>query len=756
MFQLIRPLANPLMGGHWKGNTLQFGLVAENVVSIRYFFYSQRRACNPSLSVFSSSPGSSFSSTSSSFSSTFSPSYVSYPSTLSTNSTSLLSSPSYSLKPLSSISDPFSPQHGDEHSLLAEVYLDETYQFGEVWGWEAVFENIEEVLLAYLIQIVKTDGSTHFVMDPYAKESSGGEQWGTPLGFEVDPEELKLRVYSRPSGPIFPGLRRLPLLRAESYGDEAIEPRPVRPRHSLEESIVYECHLRGMTRGHLSPGINSQVPGTYRGLAECIPHLKSLGVTAIELLPVFDFDENEKTSATENEQDLLNYWGYSPLLFFAPKQNYASDVVNPVREFKAMVDKFHEADLEIWLDVVFNHTAEFGDNGYADHFKLLAPDQWYLREKDGSYKNYSGCGNTLNCAHPTTRRMIRDCLIYWSHVMGVDGFRFDLASILNRDSAGDIMDFPQLLWELRHEPSLKNIKLISEPWDAAGAYELGKAAEFADWTEWNDQFRDKVRRAVRGDEGMMEGLKESILGSPNIFGSVEKGRKRSLNFVTSHDGMTLMDLVSYSEKHNEANGEENRDGHSADFSDNCGTEGVTDDPEILSLRFRKLRMFHCLLQLSNGIPMLLGGDEFGRTQQGNNNAYCHDSALTWLDWNLTEQNSVLLAFTRRMIAFRKQHAPFLFSEKSKYEWFNASGGPEEFAPYVRTLHFEVTNSGWPDQAMRILINCFDKPVKFNLPEEITWNILIDTEKEPAEFVSPVGGIAWLEGFSVQVLRGTLS
>ncbi len=252
---------------------------------------------------------------------------------------------------------------------------------------------------------------------------------------------------------------------------------------------------------------------------------------------------------------------------------------------------------------------------------------------------------------------------------------------------------------------------------------------------------------------MMEGLKESILGSPNIFGSVEKGRKRSLNFVTSHDGMTLMDLVSYSEKHNEANGEENRDGHSADYSDNCGTEGVTDDPEILSLRFRKLRMFHCLLQLSNGIPMLLGGDEFGRTQQGNNNAYCHDSALTWLDWNLTEQNSVLLAFTRRMIAFRKQHAPFLFSGKSKYKWFNASGGPEEFASYVRTLHFEVTNPGWPDQAMRILINCFDKPVKFNLPEEIAWNVLIDTEKEPAEFFSPVGGIAWLEGFSVQVLRG---
>ena len=689
MFQSIRPLPNPSMGGHWRGNSFQFGLIAEHVVSIRYLFYPH-----------------------------------------------------------------FFPQLEGNQALLSDVQLDTSYQFGDVWGWEAEFSGSAEEHMVYLIQLQEKDGNTKFVFDPFARESFGGEHWGRPIGFVVDEEDFRLSVISRPKSKVFHGMRRLPVLRQETPTDELTASRPHRPHHPLEQSVIYECHVRGMTN---SPSISvsrSSQSGTYRGLVECIPYLKALGVTAIELLPVFDFDENERIiTDAEIEHTVLNYWGYSPLLFFAPKQNYASDVVNPVREFKAMVDKFHEADLEIWLDVVFNHTAEFGDNGYADHFKLLAPDQWYLREKDGSYKNYSGCGNTLNCAHPTTRRMIRDCLIYWSHVMGVDGFRFDLASILNRDSAGDIMDFPQLLWELRHEPSLKNIKLISEPWDAAGAYELGKAAEFADWTEWNDQFRDKVRRAVRGDEGMMEGLKESILGSPNIFGSVEKGRKRSLNFVTSHDGMTLMDLVSYSEKHNEANGEENRDGHSADFSDNCGTEGVTDDPEILSLRFRKLRMFHCLLQLSNGIPMLLGGDEFGRTQQGNNNAYCHDSALTWLDWNLTEQNSVLLAFTRRMIAFRKQHAPFLFSEKSKYKWFNASGGPEEFAPYGRTLHFEVTNPGWPDQAMRILINCFDKPVKFNLPEEIAWNVLIDTEKEPAEFVSPVGGIAWLEGFSVQVLRG---
>ena len=256
-----------------------------------------------------------------------------------------------------------------------------------------------------------------------------------------------------------------------------------------------------------------------------------------------------------------------------------------------MVDKFHAAGLEIWLDVVFNHTAEFGADGPVDHFKSLAPDHWYLLEKDGAHKNYSGCGNTLKCAHPTSRRMIRECLIYWAHEMGVDGFRFDLATILNRDAAGNIMDFPQLLWELRNDPSLKNIKLIAEPWDASGGYELGKAAVLADWVEWNDKYRDTVRRSLRGEEDMMVALKESILGSPDIFGSVESGRKCSLNFITSHDGMTLMDLVSYNGKHNEANGENNRDGHNSEFADNCGIEGLTNIPAIQIFRFWKLSVF---------------------------------------------------------------------------------------------------------------------------------------------------------------------
>ena len=649
----------------------------------------------------------------------------------------------------------FRPEVGKGLSLLHSVKLDSKFQFGDVWGWQAEYAGKLKQSLTYLIQIEKTDGTKHFVIDPFARESRGGEQWGKTLGFDLDLQNFNLKVIARSNNYFFHGIRRLPILRQESKTAENYL-RPSRPQYGIEQSIVYECHVRGMTRSSTASVRNSLHSGTFLGLTECIPHLKSLGVNTVELLPVFDFDENERSINVENDKNpLFNYWGYSTLQFFALKQNYAADIENPVREFKTMVDKFHEAGFEIWLDVVFNHTAEFGKDGPIDHFKSLAPEQWYLLESDGTHKNYSGCGNTLNCAHPTTRRLIRECLIYWSQEMGVDGFRFDLATILNRDSSGNIMDFPHFLWELSNEPALKNIKFISEPWDASGGYELGKAARFAEWTEWNDCYRDTVRRAVRGDEKMMEALKESILGSPNIFGSVESGRKGSLNFVSSHDGMTSMDLVSYNEKHNDANLEKNRDGNDSEYAHNCGKEGATKNPQIQKLRFRKLRMFQGLLQLSNGIPMILGGDEFGRSQEGNNNAYCHDSTLTWIDWNLAKQNSGLLAFTVQMISVRKQFAEFLFSHESSYKWFNTSGGTEDFSPYVRTLHYEVTNSAWPEQIMRVLINCFDQPVEFNLPKEIDWTVLIDTDKDHPEYVSPSVGSAWLEGFTIQILKGTV-
>ena len=688
MFHSIRPLSRPVIGGHWLNNRIQFGLPAADTVSIRYLFYPN-----------------------------------------------------------------FMPQPGDTHALLSDVQLDLSFQSENVWGWEAEFYGPETTSLAYLIQLEKTDGSTHFIIDPYAKDSRGGERWGMPLGFAVDKHDHSLTIIKRQSGKKFNGLRRLPVIFPETQFSDNAPIRPPRPNHRKEHSIVYECHVRGMTRCPSCTFTDSSFSGTYRGLVDCIPYIKSLGVTAIELLPVFDFDENETLySNSKQRQSLLNYWGYSPLLFFAPKQNYSADVQDSVQEFKSMVDEFHQAGLEIWLDVVFNHTAEFGADGPVDHLKSLAAEQWYLLENDGSYLNFSGCGNTLKCAHNVTRQLILECLYYWSNIIGVDGFRFDLATILNRDICGEIMDFPQLLWELRDDPRLKNIKLISEPWDASGGYELGKAASHADWSEWNDKYRDTLIRAVQGENNMMAELKESLLGSPGIFGSAEKGRKGSINFIASHDGMTMMDLVSYNTKHNEDNAEENQDGHHTDFSDNCGIEGETNNQHILNLRFRKLRMFHCLLLLSNGIPMLVGGDEFGRTQQGNNNAYCHDSPLTWLDWTLAKKNLKLLEFTKRMIALRKQLFTFLFSKKSNYQWFNASGGPEDHEPHVRTLHYEVTNNEFPEQTIRVLINCFDRPVKFEVPEEKNWLVIIDTDKEPSDYISPVDGCAWLEGYTVQVIK----
>ncbi len=691
MFQSIRPLSNPEIGGHWLGNRLKLGLFATNTVSISYLFYPH-----------------------------------------------------------------FLPQPGDKLDLLSQIQLDTSFQSDDLWGWEAELCRTETASLIYIIQLEKTDGTTHFVIDPYAKDSRGGEKWGVPLGFIVDKQNYSLSVISRQSGKEFNGLRRLPVIAPETTLNQINSQRPSRPNHPIEQSIVYECHLRGMTRSPTSLIANSSLSGTYKGLVNCIPYLKSLGITAIELLPVFDFDENETLySTTTKKHSLLNYWGYSPLLFFAPKQNYAADVENAVQEFKAMVDKFHQADLEIWLDVVFNHTAEFGEDGPVDHFKALAAENWYLRDEDGSYTNHSGCGNTLRCAQPTTKKMIRNCLYYWSNVIGVDGFRFDLATILNRDCSGEIMDFPKLLWELNNDPGLHDIKLISEPWDAAGGYELGKAASFAGWTEWNDKFRDTVRRAIRGDDNIIDELKESLLGSPMVFGSVEKGRKGSLNFITSHDGMTMMDLVSYNNKHNQENCEDNYDGHYSDFSNNCGAEGATNNSEILKIRFRKLRMFHCLLQLSNGIPMFVGGDEFGRTQLGNNNAYCLDSPLTWIDWTLATKHKQLLEFTKRMITLRKQLASLLFSKNSNYQWFNALGGPEDLASHIRTLHYQLTNDEWPERSLRVMINCFDKPVKFEVPADKSWQVLLDTDKEPEDYIAPVDGGAWLEGFTVQVLKNEI-
>ena len=391
-------------------------------------------------------------------------------------------------------------------------------------------------------------------------------------------------------------------------------------------------HVRGFTR-HPNSGVGEKTRGTYAGLIEKIPYLQQLGITAVELLPVFQFD------AQDCPPGKINYWGYAPISFFAPHQAYSSrqDPLGPVDEFRDMVKALHRAGIEVILDVVFNHTAEGDQRGPTLCFRGIDNPTYYILEEGGAwYANYTGCGNTLNANHPIVRRMIVDSLRYWVEHMHVDGFRFDLASILSRDANGHPLPNPPVLWDIESDPALAGTKLIAEAWDAAGLYQVGSFVGDA-WREWNGRFRDDVRDFFRGEPGSLRRVADRMVGSPEIYGHKQREAEQSINFVTCHDGFTLNDLVSYNEKHNEANGEDNRDGANDNRSWNCGVEGPTDDPAVEKLRNRQVKNFLTITLMSLGTPMILMGDEVRRTQLGNNNAYCHDNELSWFDWTLLEQ-----------------------------------------------------------------------------------------------------------------------
>jgi isoamylase len=413
------------------------------------------------------------------------------------------------------------------------------------------------------------------------------------------------------------------------------------------QTIVYEMHVRGFTR-HPSSGLPEKTRGTFAGLVEKIPYLQRLGITAVELLPVFQFD------AQDAPPELVNYWGYAPVSFFAPHQGYSSrrDPLGPVDEFRDMVKALHRAGLEVILDVVFNHTAEGDHRGPTLSFRGLDNPTYYILEADRSrYANYSGTGNTLNANHPIVRRMILDSLRYWVEAMHVDGFRFDLASVLDRDEAGNVMPNPPVLWDIESDPVLAGTKLIAEAWDAAGLYQVGGFVGDS-WKEWNGRFRDDVRNFLRGEEGTVDRFADRLLGSPSLYAHKQREPEASVNFVTCHDGFTLNDLVSYDGKHNGANGENNRDGTDDNRSWNCGVEGPTDDPEIDRLRTRQVKNFLTVTMLSVGMPMLLMGDEVRRTQGGNNNAYCQDNETSWFDWTLLAKRADVHRFVRLLNARR--------------------------------------------------------------------------------------------------------
>ena len=507
-------------------------------------------------------------------------------------------------------------------------------------------------------------------------------------------------------------------------------------------TVIYEMHVRGFTQHH-SSGVEH--PGTYKGLIEKIPYLKQLGVTAVELMPVQEFNEAEiQRDNPMTGERLRNYWGYNPTAFMAPNGFYAASGSRgqQVLEFKQMVKAFHDAGIEVLLDVVFNHTAEGHEMGPTFSWRGLDNTIYYMLEENSRYyRDYTGTGNTVNADHPIVRDLILDALRHWVLEMHVDGFRFDLASVLGRDQDGHLLADPPLIERIAEDPILHDVKIIAEAWDAAGAYQVGSFSR-GRWAEWNGRYRDDIRRFWRGDENMRATFASRLAGSADVYEDSGRGPSSSINYVTSHDGFTLNDLVSYKRKHNEANGEDNRDGTDANYSANYGVEGPTSDPNVQSIRTRQVKNFLLTLFVSRGVPMLLGGDEFRRTQQGNNNAYCQDNEVSWFDWTLRDANDGLVRFVRELIAFRRSH-PVLHAESyyedDEIEWLDLNGTPPDWSD--ETAHVLMVHvPGAAPAEIVLLFNAASVSHRFALPgapKGTEWALKADTsETSPQDIAAP--------------------
>ena len=499
-------------------------------------------------------------------------------------------------------------------------------------------------------------------------------------------------------------------------------------------TIIYELHVRGFTR-HPSSGVAEQSRGTFAGLIEKIPYLQQLGITAVELLPMFQFDSQD------SQPGRVNYWGYAPVSFFAPHQAYSSrqDPLGPLNEFRDMVKALHHAGIEVILDVVFNHTAEGDHDGPTLSFRGFDNTTYYILEQDRSrYANYSGTGNTLNANHPIVRRMIIDSLRYWVEEMHVDGFRFDLAAILGRDESGRVMPSPPVLWDIESDPALAGTKLIAEAWDAAGLYQVGSFIGDS-WKEWNGRFRDDVRSFFRGEESSVTRFADRLIGSPAIYGHKEREAEQSVNFVTCHDGFTLNDLVSYNSKHNEVNGEDNRDGTNDNRSWNCGVEGPTDDPTVEKLRNRQVKNFLAVTMLSVGMPMMLMGDEVRRTQGGNNNAYCQDNETSWFDWKLLAKRPdvhrfvTLLNARRRLREFEPKNQRISlnqFLRGANSAWHGVKLGQPDWGAASHSIALNV-GIRRENMLFHLIFNAYWEALDFELPRlnsagGVRWRRWIDT------------------------------
>ena len=505
-------------------------------------------------------------------------------------------------------------------------------------------------------------------------------------------------------------------------------------RRPFAETVIYELHVRGFTK-HPSSGVSPSSRGTYAGLIEKIPYLHDLGITAVELLPIFQFDPQAAPAGH------VNYWGYQPVSFFAPHHAYSARrlPIEVLDEFRDMVKAFHRAGLEVILDVVFNHTAEGGSDGPTICHRGLANDIYYILDADRSrYADYTGCGNTLNANQPVVRRLIQDSLRYWVTQMHVDGFRFDLASVLARDEDGRPLPNPPVLWDIESDPLLAGTKLIAEPWDTGGLYQVGTFIGDS-WQEWNGRFRDDVRRFVKGDDGSVGGVATRLMGSPDLYGHEEREAEQSIQFVTCHDGFTLNDLVSYNHKHNEANGENNRDGSNDNLSWNCGVEGPTDDGAVEALRNRQVKNFLTLLFVATGTPMLSMGDEVRRTQRGNNNAYCQDNEISWFDWTLLERHGDVHRFVKVLNVFRQRRdvvdeaeMPTLneLLRRANIDWHGVALNQPDWSDHSHSLAFTVRSIS-ARFVVHGMLNAYWEPLKFELPpvpahSESGWRRCLDT------------------------------
>jgi len=646
---------------------------------------------------------------------------------------------------------------------LAEIPFPEAFRIGHVWSMVVFDLDCETIEYGYRMDGPFDPAAGHrfdsgkILLDPCAKAIGGRDIWGTPPDWN--------NCYPHRGRLVF-----------EDFDWEDDRPLEI----PLEDLVIYEAHVRSFTQ-HPSSGVKH--PGTFAGIREKIDYLKGLGINCLELMPIYEFDECENSRQNPTTGEILvNYWGYSTVGFFAPKAGFAATgrFGMQVDELKTLIKELHKHGIEVFLDVVFNHTAEGNEHGPTISFRGIDNQTYYMLTPEGYYFNFSGCGNTLNCNHPIVRNMVLDCLRYWASEYHIDGFRFDLAAILGRDQWGAPLQNPPLLESLAYDPILGKCKLIAEAWDAGGLYQVGSFPAYGRWAEWNGKYRDDLRKFLKSEAGVVGGLAQRLQGSPDLYGANGRGPTASINFITCHDGFTLYDLFSYNEKHNEANGEGNNDGANDNLSWNCGWEGDTDDPAILALRKQLMKNALALLMISQGVPMVLMGDEMGRTQGGNNNTYCQDNALSWLDWSLVAKNADLLRFAQLIIAFRHAHPAlrhcdhyrnqdYLGSGYADVSWHGTRAWQPDWSEESRVLAFmlcgrHAKGGAAHDCFIYAAMNSYWDALPFELPAlhaGVQWHVAANTGMPSPEDIFAAGeepvladqGQALVGGRSIVILVG---